>query len=171
MNYTHLTLSIVLVAGNSYCSDKANDPFKAGKVYDKDGSSIYIERPWLKPKDLIIRKYLAIPRAKTNLCLTSAMICFMGACTITYDTLLDKEKFNEPGYTIFRAFATIGLGLASVWFTRKTLALNKVERDGIEPAQKAADDLWGKVSLARFRFNNVTIIEHKGFELLPIFTK
>ncbi len=164
MNYLYLTLCLFFAAGTGWCSGSKKDLFKAGTVYDKDGSTISIA--WPNPKEIVIDKKFAIPQFKTECCLFAALMSAFMSGSIAFMTLQGKRIWGvKATYTelISQIGAVIGFGLATRWLTHKAFSLNRVEREGIEPARKFADDLYGKVyHELYYEISRITCITSEG---------
>lgn len=177
--------SLLLASGSIYCSNSEYDPFRPGKVYDKDGSYIYIERPWFGKDDIIINLWPGLQRPKTQLYGIGCALSALASGYIAYYTFLDKRYYEEvdpinpvrPGGDPFfnknyiRNDATIsdlivqmglslGLGLASIWLFRNQSSLVKEEKDGIQPAREFVKELYNKIGLSG-RFNRIKCVESK----------
>ena len=95
MKYTHLSLCLFLAVGSIiYGSNAEEDPFSAGKVYDKDGSRIYIERPWFRPNDIIINQWYGNRRARTTFCTMFTLVSAFGSGYIAYYTFQGKRYYK-----------------------------------------------------------------------------
>ncbi len=164
MNYSYFTLCLFLAAGTAWCSGSKKDLFKAGTVYDKDGSMISIA--WPNPKEIVIDQKYAIPQFKTECCAYAAIMSGIVSGSIAFMTLQGKSISGEKATyigLISQVGAVIGLGLATRWFAHKAISLNRVEREGIEPARKFADDLYGKVYFElRNEISRITCITSEG---------
>ncbi len=165
MKYTHLSLCLFLAVGSIiYCSNTEKDPFKAGKVYDKNGSYIYIERPWLRPNDIIINQWYHERRPQTVLCLVATFWAAIPSGYLAFCTLQGKKIDSNDasiGESLGQMGLSIGLGLASVWLARKTKSLMKAEDDGRQAARAFAAVLKSKVLASRHLFDRIEFVESK----------